>query len=198
MPLGEPPPARVSRTRGLAFSALFAALTGATAGLAIPIFVTPVPVTVQVFFIYLAGALGGPWYGGLSLLIYVMLGAAGLPIFAGYNGGIPVLVGPSGGYLFAYPLAGLAIGWVAGRRSPSRREWIRVVSGMILGLALIYAAGIIWLSVYLRLDLFQAFLIGGAVFIPVDLLKLVVAAPIAVRLRSLMPSLPIAREHNRP
>jgi biotin transport system substrate-specific component len=64
---------------------------------------------------------------------------------------------------------------------------------MVLGLAVIYASGILWLSVYLRLDLFQAFLIGGAVFIPFDLLKLLVAAPIAVRLRGRLSSLPIAR-----
>ncbi|MBI4257995.1 MAG: biotin transporter BioY [Thaumarchaeota archaeon] len=185
------PTKKAFKTSGLAFSALFAALTGATAGIAIPIFVTPVPVTLQVFFIYLAGTLGGPIYGGLSMLIYVLLGAAGLPMFSGFRAGIPHLLGPTGGYLFAYPLAGFLIGVIAGKRNSNpRREWTKVAGGMLAGLAVIYASGIIWLSVYLNLSLLEGFLIGGAVFIPVDLVKLLVAAPIAVRLRRQLSFLP--------
>ncbi|MBI2184181.1 MAG: biotin transporter BioY [Thaumarchaeota archaeon] len=187
------PSKKTVKTKGLAFSALFAALTGATAGIAIPIFVTPVPVTLQVFFIYLAGVLGGPVYGGLSMLIYVLLGAVGLPMFAGYRAGISVILGPTGGYLFAYPLAGFLIGIIAGKHGVDpRREWIRVAAGMLAGLAVIYASGIIWLSAYNKLSLFQGFLIGGAVFIPVDLVKLLVAAPIAIRLRRQLAFLPTA------
>ncbi len=172
---------RSNRLKGIALASAFAALTAASAGVSIPILITPVPVTLQVFFVLLALSLAGPWYGGFSMVIYLFLGAAGLPVFAGYTGGVAVLLGQNGGYRFAFPVAAFIGGFVAGRKRISRRsELVLVGSGMLLAVGLIYLFGVLWLSAYLRIDYGRGFLLGALPFIPVDLLKLVVAVPIGI------------------
>lgn len=168
----------------LALAAVLAALTAATGGLSIPLPFTPVPITLQVFFVYLAGCLAGPLYGALSMLLYLGMGALGLPVFSRFGAGFGHLVGPTGGYLLAFPAAALLNGLITLKRSHSlAREYGKVVSGMLISLAAIYLIGVSWLSAYLHKPFLETFLVGGLPFIPVDLLKMVVAAPIAVRLR---------------
>ena len=179
------------RIRGIALASVFAALTAITAG-GIPIFVTPVPVTLQVFFVFLALSLAGPWYGGLSMLIYLFLGALGLPIFAGYTGGLVKLLGPTGGYIFGFPLAAFFGGLVAGKKKPERkRELIFVLAGMLVAISITYGLGVIWLSNYLGRNYFEGFLLGALPFLPADFVKMIIAIPIALRLRSEIRSLPI-------
>ncbi len=172
------------RVKGLALAAILAALTAATGGISLPLPFTPVPITLQVFFVYLSGCLAGPVYGALSMLLYLTIGALGLPVFSRFGGGLGHIVGPTGGYLLAFPLAALLNGLITLRRSKSLAgEYGRVLCGMLSSLATIYLIGVAWLSTYLHRPFMDAFLIGGLPFIPVDLLKMVVAAPISVRLR---------------
>ena len=106
---GQPYP----RSRGIALAATFAALTSVVSPISIPLGpLTPVPITLQVFFVYLALALLGPLYGTLSMVIYLLLGAAGLPVFAGLSGGGSTLFGYEGGYLFGFAAACLLGGIV--------------------------------------------------------------------------------------
>ena len=82
------------RSRGIALSATFAALISVASPVSIPLGpITQVPITLQVFFVYLAGALLGARYGALSMVIYLVLGAVGLPVFAGPSFGTAVLLG---------------------------------------------------------------------------------------------------------
>jgi biotin transport system substrate-specific component len=150
----------------------------------------PVPITLQVFIVYLALALLGPWYGALSMLIYLFLGLAGLPVFAGFGSGAAVLFGLTGGYLFAYPLAGLFGGLIARGRAGTRgRDTMNVTLGCMVGITLIYALGAAWLSLFIGVGPAIA---GGVVpFVPIDLLKAVVAVPLAVGLRWSPLQLPI-------
>ena len=173
-------------------AATFAALISVVSPISIPLGPLPVPITLQVFIVYLALALLGPWYGTLSMVIYLSLGAAGLPVFAGLSGGGSVLIGPRGGYLLGFVAACLLGGLVAGRRAEtSRSDTLRVSVGSLVGLAVIYAIGVVWLSNYLGWTLSKGFAAGALVFIPVDFLKAVVAVPVAVRLRRSNLQLPV-------
>src|SRR3989339_1178484 len=96
--------------KGMMFAALFAALTAAVSPIKIPLGFTPVPITLQTLMVLLSGAMLGARYGALSQFLYLVLGAAGLPVFAGGSGGIASLFGPTGGYLFSYPIAAFIVG----------------------------------------------------------------------------------------
>jgi biotin transport system substrate-specific component len=170
------------RTRGIALAATFAALLSVTSPISIPI--GPVPITLQVFLVYLAAALLGPNYGALSILIYLALGVAGLPVFAGLSGSTAVILGPTGGYLFGFLVASFLGGAVARHRSSSRgADSIKVSASAIISLVVIYALGVLWLMNSLHLDIYRGLALGAIPFIPVDLVKAIVAVPIAVRLR---------------
>ena len=99
-----------TKLKGMVFAALFAALTGAVAWFKIPLPFTPVPITLQTLMVLLSGAMLGAYYGALSMIIYLILGAIGFPVFAGGGFGVGALLGPSGGYLFSYPVAAFVIG----------------------------------------------------------------------------------------
>ena len=181
------------RSRGIALAATFAALISVASPFSIPLGpITQVPITLQVFVVYLAAALLGARYGTLSMVIYLALGAAGLPVFAGLSSGTAVLLGPTGGYLFAFPIATLLGGYVARRRPATRGgDTIRVSLSALLSLLVIYAIGVVWLSYYLGISLLNGVISGAVPFIPVDLLKAVVAVPVAVRLRWSTLQLPV-------
>lgn len=98
------------KLKWMIFAAMFAALTAAVAWFKIPLPFTPVPITLQTLLVLLSGAVLGAYYGALAMIIYLLLGAIGLPVFAGGSSGIGVLLGPTGGYLFSYPIAAFVIG----------------------------------------------------------------------------------------
>jgi len=106
-----------SQIKGMVFAALFAALTGAVAWFKIPLPFTPVPITLQTLMVLLSGAMLGAYFGALSMIIYLILGAIGLPVFAGGSSGVGALLGPSGGYLFSYPVAAFAIGFMMQKKT---------------------------------------------------------------------------------
>src|SRR3989344_5830887 len=97
-------------TKKWVFAALFAALTAAVAPFKIPLGFTPVPITLQTLVVLLAGAVLGSTYGALAMILYVLVGALGLPVFAGGGSGVGALLGPTGGYLFSYFIAAFFIG----------------------------------------------------------------------------------------
>ena len=86
----------------------FSVLTATGALVFLPLY--PVPITLQTLFAYLSGAVLGPWLGAASQIIYILLGAIGLPVFAGGRAGLATLLGPTGGYLFGFVAASFAIG----------------------------------------------------------------------------------------
>src|SRR3989344_3444901 len=106
-----------SQIKGMVFAALFAALTGAVAWFKIPLPFTPVPITLQTLAVLLSGAMLGAYFGALSMIIYLILGSIGLPVFAGGSSGFGAILGPSGGYLLSYPIASFAIGFICKKES---------------------------------------------------------------------------------
>jgi biotin transport system substrate-specific component len=161
-------------------AALMAAVTAVAAQISVPLF--PVPFTLQVFAVILSGLLLGSRYGALSQAIYVLVGAVGVPVFAQFSGGLAVILGPTGGYLVSYPVAATVAGLAArAARDASRRRalWTSFLWGCA-GLAMIYAVGAIWLSVVTDLPLAVALAQGVLIFVPFDLIKVALAALVAV------------------
>ena len=165
-------------------AALFAALLGAFAYVSFPnpFSPTPVPVTLQVLGVLLAGALLGALWGGAACGLYLVAGALGAPVFAGGAAGLGALVGPTAGYLWSYPLAAVVIGaLVHGGLSPGdpqRAGLPTLVGAMVLGTAVIYAFGIAGLMVVQNLGPVAAFMAGAAAFLPAEALKIVAAVGI--------------------
>ena len=108
------------KLKGMVFAALFAALTGVVAWFKIPLPFTPVPITLQTLLVLMSGAMLGAYYGALAMIIYLILGAIGLPVFAGGSSGVGALLGPSGGYLLSYPIAAFVIGKMLEKKKLSK------------------------------------------------------------------------------
>lgn len=171
-------------TPDIARCALFAALIAGGAFVTIPI--GPVPVTLQVLFVLLAGMVLGPRLALLSVAAYLALGLVA-PVYAGGASGIGALFGPTGGYLVAFALAALATGLVARRREPTL-VWL-LLAGLI-GLLPIYTLGPAWLAAQLDLSAGAAVSVGVAPFLALDVVKAMAAAAVARALVSLPLGLP--------
>jgi biotin transport system substrate-specific component len=153
----------------------FAIAMAAAAQVAIPVPGTPVPVTLQPMVVVLAGLMLGPAYGGMSMLLYLAAGAAGLPVFAPVGApGIARFLGPTGGYLIAFPFAAYVAGWLAQRFTGLAGRWFAALAGMVV----IFVGGISQLAV-LSGSLGAALAAGLTPFAAFDLLKALVAALIA-------------------
>jgi len=158
-----------------------AAFTGIVAQVRVQLPFTPVPVTGQVLGVLLSGVLCGRVYGGLSQTLYVGLGAAGLPWFAGFTGGLGVLSGVTGGYLVGFVVAAELIGRASDRYVAARR-FAPQLCLMALGAMLILICGAAWLSVVLQTGFRQAVLLGVVPFLPGDALKVLIAASLSTAL----------------
>ncbi len=170
LPTGEGSTSSLAVRRALAVTggALLVAL-GAQA--AIPIPGTPVPLTLQGPAVLIVGGLLGPGPAAASMVLYLLAGVLGLPVFAPVGlPGIARLLGPTGGYLLAFPIAAAIAGKVAG----DGRSWSWLALGLLAGLLAIYAGGVAQLAA-LGGDLSTAVRLGSAPFLVVDLCKLVIA-----------------------
>jgi biotin transport system substrate-specific component len=152
---------------------LFAALTAAGAQIEIPN--SPVPYTMQTFFVLLAGALLGPRVGALSMLAYLGAGALGMPVFSSFGFGVARLLGPTGGYLLAFPVAAFAVGYLAGEKP----TLVRLVLSMTAALLIVFSCGTLQLRLTLVPDWPSAIAGGFMIFSWWDVVKLAGAASIA-------------------
>src|SRR3989338_196036 len=161
----------------LVFSALFAALTAAVSPIKIPLGFTPVPITLQTLVVLLSGAMLGPYYGALAMILYVVVGALGLPVFAGGGSGIGAILGPTGGYLISYFIAAVAIGKVVQMRK--EQKYLDYAVAMVAGTIIIYLLGASWGMVVTGLGVTQIIIGWVLPFIIGDTIKLLIAAYIA-------------------
>ena len=170
-------------TRDIVLIALFAAvmaILGAFPPLMIP--AIGVPITAQSMGPMLMGGILGARRGGLSMLLFLLLVALGLPLLSGGRGGLGVFVGPWSGFIYGWLAATLAIGWL------TERFWARMrfVQAFLIaafgGIGVIYACGVPWYAALSGMPLGQAFLASALAFVPGDLLK----APGADAVRALL------------
>lgn len=125
-------------TKELVLMALMSVIIAVCSWISIP---TTVPFTLQTFGVFMAVGLLGGKRGTISVLVYILLGAVGIPVFAGFSGGIGVLFGTTGGYIVGFLLSGLvywALTAVLGEKLPI------MIIAMVLGLAVCYAFGTAW------------------------------------------------------
>jgi len=159
-------PRAVSWTMGVA---IFTTLTTLGAFVRIPLPFTPVPLTLQTFFVLLGGAMLGSAAGSSSQSLYLILGASGLPVFAGARGGLSHLAGPTGGYLIGFVVAAYLVGKVVERKDSS----IWLILGMLAGTGVIYLLGGLRLAHFLRIGIKETLYLGVIPFLPGDILKFI-------------------------
>jgi biotin transport system substrate-specific component len=163
-------PQTLAARRGFAV-VLGAVLVAIAAQVSIPLPGTPVPLTLQPLAVLVVGGLLGPALGAASLVLYLALGAAGVPVFTPYGlPGIARLVGPTGGYLLAYPVAAFAVGKLAG----DGRRWGPLALALLAGLVLIHLGGVAQLLI-LTGSAASALRLGTLPFLLGDLLKVALA-----------------------
>jgi biotin transport system substrate-specific component len=165
--------------RGMVFASLFGALTAVGAYIIIPL--PPVPITLQTLFLGLAGTLLGGRLGALSQVVYLLLGIIGLPVFAGGKAGLGVLFGPTGGYLIGFVAAAFVIGKVTALKVRPGFAWLCL--SLVAGTAVLYALGVLQLSLVARLAPMKALVVGVLPFLPGDGIKIGLTAWIALKLR---------------
>lgn len=158
--------AAATATAGAVFTAL-------AAQIAVPLPWTPVPITLQVFAVLVCASALGPRLAAASMVEYLVLGAAGLPVFAGMRGGIGALLGPTGGYLVAFVPAAAVVGWLCRRGGLAR-----TILGCAAGVGIIHAVGVAWLRIYLGQTWTAAFLAGSLPFLIPDALKVLAAVAV--------------------
>lgn len=169
--------------------ALFSTLTAIGAHIRIPLPFSPVPITLQTMFTYMAGAFLGSKYGALSQLIYILFGVSGLPIFAGGSAGVSILLGPTGGYLIGFVAGAYIIGKLIEIRK--RFSFLWLVCCMAIGTIPIYTLGLIQLMIWMKINVINALIIGVLPFIFGDSLKILIAAYITYRIKRVLPYFPI-------
>lgn len=179
-----------SRSRDLALVAVFAALVCALALTpGIPVGGAGVPITLQTLGIMLCGAVLGPWRGAAAAALYLFVGFVGVPVFAGGNAGLGVLAGTSAGFLLAYPVAALVVGWLSRAGVRHRRPVLGLALGAVLGgIGVVYLGGIPGMALAGGFDLATAAAFC-APYLPGDLVKVVLTVLVAAPVHRAFPRL---------
>lgn len=168
-------------TTKLVVCALFTALIAVLAQVSIQLPFSPVPFTGQLFGVLLAGILLGKRFGVLSVIAYLLLGAAGAPIFSLGRGGLFILLGPTGGYLWGFIPAAYFSGLTTEKNGSL--SMYRTAAALISAIILIYLCGILQLIMVMRYSIIQAVVIGAIPFLPLDLLKAFLVGAFAYKIR---------------
>ncbi|WP_316569950.1 biotin transporter BioY [Neobacillus sp. YIM B06451] len=166
------------RLRRMILAALFAAITGVLAQMTIPL--PLVPITGQTLAIGLAATILGSRFGTMSIFVYLALGAVGVPVFAQMKSGISVLFGTTGGYLVGFIPTAFLIGWYMEKTSFTVKN---AIIANILGMIVTLAFGTVWMKIFAGLEWTDALKFGFYPFIPVGIIKGVLAASIGVGVR---------------
>jgi biotin transport system substrate-specific component len=153
-------------------------VVAAAAHVSIPLWFTPVPLTLQPLAVLGVGLALGPVAGFFTMLAYLLEGALGLPVFspAVGLGGVAQIVGPTGGYLMAYPLVAFIVGSVTRGLQSKLPRFAAAAIGCTAAVVLLFICGAGWLNFEAHLSLRQAWLAGVAPFLPGEAIKIVGAA----------------------
>ena len=180
--------------RDLALVASFAALI-AVLGLpgGVAVFGNAVPVTLQTLGVMLAGSILGWKRGALSVLVLLVLVAAGLPLLSGGRGGLAVFAGPSAGYLVGWVLGAAVTGWLVQRRLPAYPLWWGGLSNVLGGIGAVYLVGIPVQAAVLGTSGLVATATAAAVFLPGDVVKVVIATAVASAVHRGYPGITVAK-----
>lgn len=167
----------------LIVSALFAAIIGILAQLTVPL--PLVPITGQTLAIGLAATILGKRYGTISVLIYILLGIIGLPVFSGMSAGLGVVFGPTGGYIVGFIPAAFIIGWYIERFGFTLTH---AVIANIIGMIITLTFGTVWLKFIAEISWMAAITGGVTPFLVVGIIKAILAASVGILVRKRLTS----------
>ena len=164
----------------MALSALFAALIAVCSWISVP---SAVPFTLQTFGVFMAAGLLGGKRGTVSVLIYILLGAAGIPVFSGFKGGAGVLAGSTGGYIVGFLFTALIM-WLFEAKARNRKY--RLPISMAVGLLACYAFGTAWFMVQTKITLAASLTWCVFPFILPDAAKITLACFLIRRIKNVV------------
>lgn len=173
-------------TKDLVQIALLTSMLSVASVFVIPI--GPVPITLQVFFFLLIPALMGPFKGTLSILLYILLGLIGFPVFAGGSGGFQSILSPAFGYIIGAVFVSLIVGKLYQYKTSSLYR----ISTMFIGILVLYVVGVSYqyfiMNIYLQtpITLQTIFLTNLTTFLPIDMIKAFTAGIVCQRLESVL------------
>lgn len=167
------------KTKQMVLIALMTAVTCVLGPLSIPLPFSPVPISLTNFAIFLAIFVLGMKNGTISFIIYLLLGAVGVPVFSSFRGGFQVLAGPTGGYLIGFIFLALIMGFALDHFD---RKLVPTIIGMIIGMAVCYAFGTVWLAKLLSLSFKEGLMMGVIPYLPGDAAKIIIAAIVGPKL----------------
>ena len=167
------------RTKQMVLIALMTAVTCVLGPLSIPLPFSPVPISLTNFAIFLAIFVLGMKSGTISFIIYLLLGAVGVPVFSSFRGGFQVLAGPTGGYLIGFIFLALIMGFALDHFD---RKLVPTIIGMIIGMAVCYAFGTVWLAKLLSLSFKEGLMMGVIPYLAGDAAKIIIAAIVGPKL----------------
>lgn len=167
------------RTKQMVLIALMTAVTCVLGPLSIPLPFSPVPISLTNFAIFLAIFVLGMKNGTISFIIYLLLGAVGVPVFSSFRGGLQVLAGPTGGYLIGFIFLALIMGFALDHFD---RKLVPTIIGMIIGMVVCYAFGTVWLAKLLSLSFKEGLMMGVIPYLPGDAAKIIIAAIVGPKL----------------
>ena len=168
---------RMLRSAGVILAG--SAFVAVSSHIALPLWFTPVPLTLQPFAVLLLGLLMSPRMAAVTLAAYLIEGAAGLPVFApgfALGAGLAHLLGPTGGYLMSYPAVAALTAFL---RAKLARGFTGAILSAAAGNVLILLCGMIWLAMWTHASVSSAFALAVLPFLPGDALKVAAAAGIA-------------------
>lgn len=169
-----------SKAKQMAVIGLMTAVTCIIAPFSLHIPFSPVPISLGSMAIYFVVTVLGMKRGSISVLLYILLGLAGLPVWSDFTGGAAKLLGPTGGYIVGYIVLALIYGFFV-------EHWgsnlgMQIV-GAVLGTLVFYLFGTLWLGYLLHLDFMTALWAGVIPFVPGDVVKLILAMAVGTKLR---------------
>jgi biotin transport system substrate-specific component len=171
----------VEKLRWMVLASLMAALTAVGAYIHVPI--GPVPIVLSTLFVLLAGLLLGSRWGSASMALYLLVGAIGIPVFAGGKGGFAHFFGPTGGYLLGYVLAAWITGFIS---EHSRGLLVPDIFAVVVGSLAIYSLGIPGLKLITQMSWTKTFMVGMVPFLIGDAIKASVAVILARSVRPIL------------
>ncbi|MDR0875939.1 MAG: biotin transporter BioY [Clostridiales Family XIII bacterium] len=191
--------------------AFFAALTAVCSQIMVPLPFTPVPINLALLAVFVCGTVLGPKKGAISMLIYILLGLVGVPVFAGFTGGFGILAGPTGGYIVGYLASAVVMGLLASGKAStfkskvmeklpaeSTKKSARTIASVgltlvtgIPAIAACYALGTAWFMISTGTGFAASMLMCVIPFIPGDFVKIIFAAAVCEALRRPMRALDI-------
>lgn len=169
-----------SKIKNMTFIALVAALLCVTGPLVINLPISPVPISVANLIIYICTIVVGYKRGTIAVILYLLIGMIGLPVFSNFTGGAAKLIGPTGGYLIGFIFIALITGIFVQK---FKGKIYMYALGMVLATLVCYAVGTAWLAFSAKMEFQKALFAGVIPFIPGDIVKIIIALLVGEKIR---------------